>query len=137
MITRVVGVTFENEEYKVDRQSIIKKLAGDERVFLRREPKNRFDPNAVKVLVLVGEKKKQIGYLKAELAGIVSEMWKEYMFLCSIHEINAGNKEKDVPWGISLEIKKRRKKRDGMPKVSSKYKGKGSKQKKGNRYARS
>ena len=136
MVTRVVGVTFQNEKYRVNRQSIIKQLAGDERIFLKREPKNRFDKNAVAVLVQVKDKKKQIGYLKAELAGIVSEMWKDYMFLCFIHEINPGNREQDVPWGISLEIKKRRKKND-LSKVSQKHKGQRSKQKKDKRNFRS
>lgn len=136
MITRVVGVKFKNEGYKVDRQSIIKKLIGDERVFLKREPKNRFDRNAVAVLVGVNDKRKQIGYLKAELAGIVSEMWKDYMFLCFIHEINPGDKEKDIPWGISLEIKKRRKKHD-MSKMSKKHQSQRSKQKKNVRHLRS
>ena len=136
MITRVVGVKFKNEGYKVDRQSIIKKLIGNERIFLKREPKNRFDRNAVAVLVGIDDKRRQIGYLKAELAGIVSEMWKEYMFLCFIHEINPGNKEQDTPWGISLEIKKRRKKHD-MSKMSKKHKSQRSKQTKNTRHSRS
>ena len=108
ILTKVVGVTFSNEEYNVNRQDIIKQLSGKEKVSLRREPKNRFDTNAVAVYVDFNNKKYKIGYLKAELAGIVAEMWKEYRFISSISEIRMGDEEKNISWGISLEIKKAR-----------------------------
>lgn len=106
MITKVVGVTFKNEKYNVDRQSIIRKLRGDEEVILRREPKNRFDPNAVGVFVRVDGKILQVGYLKAELAGIVADLWKQYRFNSSIEQIRLGNDVNNVPWGMTLKITK-------------------------------
>jgi len=115
MITSVVGVTFANKKYGVNRQEIIKRLSGKEKVFLKREPKNRFDrnavgvSNAVAVMVVREDGDLKIGYIKSELAGILSEFWSLYKFDATIKEIRNGNEEK--PWGISLEIRKFRKRR--------------------------
>ena len=109
IITSVVGVTFSNKKYGVNRQEIIKRLSGKEKVYLKREPKNRFDPNAVAVIVVRKEGDLKIGYIKAELAGILSEFWNYYKFNVTIKEIRNGNGQK--PWGISLEIRKFRKKK--------------------------
>ena len=35
MITSVVGVTFSNKKYGVNRQEIIKRLSGEEKVYLK------------------------------------------------------------------------------------------------------
>ena len=107
IITSVVGVTFSNEKYGVNRQEIIKRLSGKERVYLKREPKNRFDSNAVAVMVVREDGDLKIGYIKAELAGILSEFWSYYKFVSTIKEIRTGNGQKS--WGISLEIRKFRK----------------------------
>lgn len=107
IITSVVGVTFSNEKYGVNRQEIIKRLSGREKVYLKREPKNRFDPNAVTVMVIREEGDLKIGYIKAELAGILSEFWSYYKFNAVIKEIRNGEGQR--PWGISLEIRKFRK----------------------------
>jgi len=109
MITSVVGVTFANEEYGVNRQEIIKRLSGKEKVYLKREYKNRFDSNAVAVMVVGKNKDLKIGYIKAELAGILSEFWSYYNFISTIKEIRTGTGTKS--WGISLEIRKFRKNR--------------------------
>jgi single-stranded-DNA-specific exonuclease len=61
--TRVVGVTFEN------RQEVVALLTVGERVSLIREPKNSFDPNAVKV---VRWDRRQIGYVERDLASILA-----------------------------------------------------------------
>jgi len=111
MITHVVGTTFKNEEYGVNRQEIIKKLSGKEKIFLRREPKNRFDKNAVAVM-LWGEKPQRIGFIKAELAGFLAEMWNDWKFFTHISEIRDGDEEQEIPWGISIEIKKTKKKKN-------------------------
>lgn len=105
MITNVVGVKFYNEEYGINRQDIIKKLSGHEKIFIRREPKNKFDKNAVAVY-LAGEDPKKIGYIKAELAGMLAEYWKHYKFFASIKEIRTGDELSGKPWGISIEIKR-------------------------------
>lgn len=57
--TRVVGVTFEG------RQEVISKLHENDLLWLEREPENRFDANAVRVVRNCGE---QVGYLNKYLA---------------------------------------------------------------------
>lgn len=104
MITSVVGVTFANKKYGVNRQEIIKRLSGKEKVYLKREPKNRFDSNAVAVMVVREHGDLKIGFIKAELAGILSEFWTYYKFVSTIKEIRTGSGQKS--WGISLEIRK-------------------------------
>lgn len=63
IVTRVVGVTFDN------RQEVIARLSEGERVSLIREPDNAFDPDAVKV---VRWDHKQIGYLDREVVKILA-----------------------------------------------------------------
>ncbi|MCK4782870.1 MAG: transposase [Desulfobacteraceae bacterium] len=67
--TKVVGVKFEN------RQEIIAKLQKGEHIFLRREPGNHYDKNAIRVERLNGE---QIGYLSRHLAGSIASVFDEY-----------------------------------------------------------
>jgi len=66
--TRVVGVTFEN------RQSVIRRMTVGDRVWLRREPTNAYDPNAIRVETYDGA---QIGYISrieaAALARVLDE----------------------------------------------------------------
>jgi len=57
--TRVVGVTFEG------RQAVLAKLRVGEKIWLRREPGNAYDRNAIRVERDNGE---QIGYLDRYLA---------------------------------------------------------------------
>jgi len=56
---KVVGVTYEN------RQQVVRQLTPGETVWLRREPHNQFDPNAIRVERANGQ---QIGYIAKELA---------------------------------------------------------------------
>ena len=112
IITSVVGVTFANEKYGVNRQDIIKRLSGREKVYLKRELKNRFDSNAVAVMVVREDGDLKIGYIKAELAGILSEFWTYYKFASIIKEIRTGSGQRS--WGISLEIRKFRRNKKKM-----------------------
>jgi len=105
MLTNVVGVTFSNEEYGVNRQEILRSLSGKEHIFLLRDRHNKFDDNAIAVMVKKGENAIKIGYLKRELAAFLSEFWKEYEFLASIIEIRGGDKI-----GIMIDITKRKRK---------------------------
>lgn len=61
--TRIVGVSFEN------RQETIAKLHEGDRLWLEREPENRFDSNAIKVLRNNSE---QIGFLNRFLAQAIA-----------------------------------------------------------------
>lgn len=71
MWTRVVGVTYQNED-GTSRKDIIAGLSSGDKLRLEREPDNKFDPNAVKVCALCGDTWKQIGYLPKDVAGEVS-----------------------------------------------------------------
>ena len=67
---KVVGVTFTNEDTGVTRQSILSKCTTDTAIFLEREPNNKYDKNAIKVMTLMG----QVGYVGKEYASILAEM---------------------------------------------------------------
>jgi hypothetical protein len=103
MITKVVGVRFYND--KVSRQEIISKLKGDEQIFLRREPTNRFSKNAIAVMVK-GNPSVKIGYVKDELACLLSDFWKEFKFFAKISEVRVGNLSENIYWGVSINITK-------------------------------
>ncbi len=133
MRARVVGVTFKNDDFEIDRQEIIANLSGKEQVYLKREPANKFDPNAVAVMLKRElNKDVKIGFLRAELAAFLSDLWPKYKFYAKIGEIRNGSIEEGVPYGISVDITKadremiRRKKRQaqGMNRKKSKTDGK-------------
>lgn len=84
---KVVGVTFTNEDTGEKRSDIIKELIGVDKnninVKLIREPENKYDINAIKVLA----NDKQIGYIGKEYAQIIAPKMDEY------EEFNATVKE--------------------------------------------
>lgn len=114
MISKVVGVKFKNEEDGTDRQKIIRSLSGKEKVFLKREPWNRFDKNAIAVVIKKGKSEEyKIGYLTSELAGILADFWKEYKYSAHLTSITDGDLQTGRAWSVTIEIKKiRRKKKD-------------------------
>jgi hypothetical protein len=69
--TRVVGVTFEG------RQEVVARLRRGDRVWLDREPTNRYDRNAITVCRENGE---QIGYINRHLAARLNPLFKAYGF---------------------------------------------------------
>src|ERR1700693_2480859 len=71
LITKAADVTFENEDH-VRRQAIIARCRAGDRLMLKPEPGNRFDPHAVAVLTAAGE---QIAYLKRERAAELAEFF--------------------------------------------------------------
>lgn len=71
MITKVVGVTFSNEDGS-SRARIIAGMTEFDKVCLERDPYNQYDANAVKVCVLKNGEKKQIGFLSKDIAADVS-----------------------------------------------------------------
>lgn len=71
MITKVVGVTFSNEDGS-SRARIIAGMTEFDKVCLERDPYNQFDANAVKVCVLKNGEKKQIGFLSKDIAADIS-----------------------------------------------------------------
>lgn len=75
---KVVGVTFTNEDTGEKRADIIRELMDkkpeDIKIQLVREPDNKFDANAIKVLA----NDKQIGYIGKEYATIMAPLMDEY-----------------------------------------------------------
>ena len=71
MITKVVGVTFSNEDGS-SRTRIIEGMSESDTICLERDPYNQYDSNAVKVCVIKNGEKKQIGFLAKLIASDVS-----------------------------------------------------------------
>src|SRR5512147_46342 len=87
--TKVVGVTYEN------RQSVIKKLVGNEPCRLVPEPENPYDSNAIAVLVSTSSGVQQIGYLKHEFAAKVAPLMEGEPLMCKINAITGGYETSD------------------------------------------
>ena len=66
IITRVVGVTFDN------RQEVVAKLKVGEQITLRREPTNPYDANVIRVERITCE---QIGYIDRYKAATLAPMY--------------------------------------------------------------
>lgn len=66
---KVVGVTFKNDDGSSRKDIITQKLNNDDRIWIDREPNNKFDPNAIKVMTEYG----QIGYIGKDYASILAE----------------------------------------------------------------
>ena len=75
---KVVGVTFKNEDTGEKRADIIRELMNKKqdniKIELVREPENKYDMNAIKVLADC----KQIGYIGKEYASIIAPLLDEY-----------------------------------------------------------
>lgn len=72
--TRVAGVTFDNRD-GTPRQPFIRKVKKDDRLTLKREPENPFDPNAIAVSWedTAGDQH-QLGYVPRALAGVLAPL---------------------------------------------------------------
>ena len=82
---KVVGVTFQNEDTGVSRQSIISSLYPNSKVWLEREPSNKFDTNAIKVMTEAG----QAGYISKDYASIMAGMMDGgRQFTCEVAEVD-------------------------------------------------
>lgn len=69
VVVNVVGCSYRNPD-GTDRQKIIRRLKSRMPVWLRREPENEWDPNAIAVLTHIG----QIGYLERDVASALAKM---------------------------------------------------------------
>lgn len=87
MRTRVVGVTFSNEDGS-SRTRIIAGMTESDKVCIERDPSNQYDANAVKVCVLKNGEKKQIGFLAKDIAAEISpKLRKNVTFNVSIASV--------------------------------------------------
>jgi hypothetical protein len=104
---KVVGVTFRTENCKFDRQEIISKLQGKEKIYLKREPKNPKDKNAVAVMVRKTKTKDyKVGYIRKELAAFLSDTWSRYKYVARICEIRRGDLKRGPSFGLTVSITK-------------------------------
>ena len=91
MRTKVVGVTFSNEDGS-SRTRIIAGMTESDKVCIERDPFNQYDANAVKVCVLKNGEKKQIGFLAKEIAAEISpKLRKNVTFNVSIAGVGIWN----------------------------------------------
>jgi hypothetical protein len=96
--TKVAGVTFKG------RQRVVSRCSVGERLVLVRDPTNRFDKGAIKVMRLNGE---QLGFLPAHVSrggdssGLAFQMDRGDEFQCRISDLTGGWGRK---LGVNIEI---------------------------------
>jgi hypothetical protein len=96
--TKVAGVTFEG------RQRIVARCSVGERLTLIRDPRNRHDPGAIKVLRSNGE---QLGFIPSDVSrggdpsGLAFQMDRGDRFQCRIKDLTGGD---GYNLGVNIEI---------------------------------
>lgn len=96
--TKVAGATFEG------RQRIVARCSVGERLVLVRDPDNRFDQGAIKVMRLNGE---QLGFIpehvsrSGDSSGLASRMDRGEKYLCRISDLTGGGGKN---FGVNIEI---------------------------------
>lgn len=96
LYTKIVGVTFEG------RQEVLQNLKAGDKLILKREPDNEFDPNAVAVLTT---KEEQAGYLNKQLAMDFAEgMDKGLLYGAEVLEVTRDSSVKDSSFGCNIKI---------------------------------
>ena len=99
--TKIVGVTHRNPDGS-DRQKIIGQCRVGEDLRLVREPKNRYDPNAVAVHRLNGQ---QLGYIGSDLAAEMADDAEEgVQFGARISDLTGGGLLSKRTRGVNLQI---------------------------------
>jgi hypothetical protein len=97
--TKIAGVTFEG------RQRIISRCSEGEQLVLRRDPINRFDEGAIKVLRLNGE---QLGFIPEHVSrcgdpsGLAFQMDRGSEYSCRIKNLTGGGPGQGI--GVNIEI---------------------------------
>jgi hypothetical protein len=92
--TKIAGVTFEG------RQRVVARCSVGERLVLVRDPGNRFDKGAIKVMRLNGE---QLGFIRAYVSrnGLAFRMDRGDTYQCRISDLTGGNGK---TLGVNIEI---------------------------------
>jgi len=96
--TKVAGVTFEG------RQRIVARCSVGERLTLIRDPRNRHDPGAIKVLRSNGE---QLGFIPSDVSrggdpsGLAFQMDRGDKFQCRIKDLTGGDA---YNLGVNIEV---------------------------------
>jgi hypothetical protein len=98
--TTIAGVTHNG------RQRIVARCSVGERLLLVRDPTNRYDPGAIKVMRLSGE---QLGFIPAHVSrggdpsGLASQMDRGDKYGCRIKDLTGGGEGMNL--GVNIEIK--------------------------------
>lgn len=106
ILTRIVGVTYDDEETRTNRQSIISSMAkhgvleSGHLLNLKREPENPYDSHAIAV---IGPKARKLGYINRILAAELAP------YIDTGAEVHAcvnrllGDGE-DYLWGVEIRL---------------------------------
>lgn len=101
LYTKVAGVTFEG------RQNLIAQLTGGEPCRLQPEPTNKYDPNAIAVMVAAKGEVWHIGFVPKELAAQIAPHLEGEALMVRISEITGGFETSDgdtAALGVRLRI---------------------------------
>jgi hypothetical protein len=101
--TKVAGVTHANDDGS-SRQVIIRECRAGESLDLVREPENRYDSGAIKVMRRNGQ---QLGYIPQHVSrggdsGLSRDMDRNGAYCCRISDITGGG---DQPHGVNIEVR--------------------------------
>lgn len=99
--TKVAGVTYEG------RQSLIERIRATDPCRLQPEPTNKYDPNAIAVMVAHAGEIWHIGYVPKELAAQIAPYIDGEALMVTIAEIVGGFETYDgdtAAWGVRLRI---------------------------------
>lgn len=103
-LVNIAGVSLRNDDGS-DRQTIISGCKPGEQLMLVREPDNKFDPGAVKVVRKNG---RQLGYLPANMtrdrdpSGLANQIDNGAKFRCRVADITGGGP--GILYGMEIEI---------------------------------
>ena len=93
--TKVVGVTFD------DRQTYIKKMKIGDKITLKRDKENQYDPNAIMVINYQGN---HIGFISKDLSKqMAPNMDKGINYIASVSNISEEGDQKVI--GVNLVIR--------------------------------
>lgn len=101
LYTKVAGVTFEG------RQALIAQLTGNEPCRIVPEPTNKYDPNALAVMVAAKGEVFHIGFVPKELAAQIAPHLEGEALMVTIAEITGGfeiNEYETAAFGVRLRI---------------------------------
>jgi hypothetical protein len=113
--TKIRGVTRSNPD-GVNRQSIIRRWcrSGDA-LYLIREPKNPFDPNAIQVRRIIGcdppqnyRLGEQLGYLSRELAEELAQLMDEQKVVLMAEILNVTGAQYGWSLGVNIQVEEYR-----------------------------
>lgn len=100
--TNVAGVTFEG------RQGILERCTKDMPCRLEAEPTNKYDPNAIKVMVATGPGTvEQVGYVPKNLAAVIAPRLQGESVMVEILEITGGFEQyggRRASYGMNIAI---------------------------------